>query len=68
MEVAFAYKNDDGFHITVDTATVGILITHLEAAIKTAIQNGNYDEAGRHIAARRKLIQLLEPDLDILKD
>lgn len=68
MEVTFAYKDDNGFHITVDTATVGILITHMELAIKAAIQNGNYDEAGRHIAARRKLIQLLEPDLDILKD
>ena len=68
MEVTFAYKNDDGFHITVDKATVGILVTHLEAAIKTAIQNGNYDEAGRHIAARMKLIKLLEPDLDILTE
>lgn len=68
MEVAFAYKNDDGFHITVDKDTVGILVTHLEEAIETAIKSGNYDEAGRHIAARRKLIQLMEPDLDILTD
>lgn len=62
MKIEFAYKDNSGFHITVDRDVVETIIERLQNTANQAVQGKKYDTALELLKCRQVLKELVEDE------
>ena len=62
MKIEFAYRDNDGFHITADRDVVETIIERLQNTANQAVQGKKYDSALELLQCRQVLKDLMEDE------
>lgn len=62
MKIVFAYKDNDGYHITADREVVETIIERLQNTANQAVQGKKYDTALELLQCRQVLKDLMEDE------
>lgn len=62
MKITFAYKDQDGYHITADREVMETIIERLQNTANQAVQGKKYDTALELLQCRQVLKDLVEEE------
>lgn len=64
MKIVFAYKDNDGYHITADRDVVEAIIERLQNTANQAVQGKKYDSALELLQCRQTLKELVDKETE----